>query len=133
VVNNGRYFATRLFLVLLVIETTDIIFAVDSIPAALAISTDSFIIYSANVFAILGLRALYFALAGCMQIFKYLQNGLSIVLCFVGVKMILTDIHKISLSVSLGFIAMVLSVSVILSFIANKNRHNYKSGDAHEK
>ncbi|MEI8217963.1 MAG: TerC family protein [Elusimicrobiota bacterium] len=125
VTNGGKYFATPLFLVLLVIETTDIIFAVDSIPAALAISTDSFIIYSANVFAILGLRALYFAVAGCMGMFKYLQHGLAIVLSFVGVKMLLTDIYKISISVSLGFIACVIGVSIILSFIHNKKEAHY--------
>ncbi|MBU0952021.1 MAG: TerC family protein [Elusimicrobia bacterium] len=127
--SNGKCLVTPLFLVLLVIETTDIIFAVDSIPAALAISTDSFIIYSANVFAILGLRALYFALAGCMQMFKYLQYGLSLVLSFVGVKMILADVYKISITASLGFIAVVLSISVILSFIGNKKTGQGKTGN----
>ncbi len=118
---DGKHFATSLFLVLLVVETTDIVFAVDSIPAALAISLDSFIIYSANVFAILGLRALYFALAGCMQLFKYLQYGLSLVLTFVGVKMLLTDFYKIGIGVSLGFIAVVLTISILASlFIRSK-------------
>ena len=121
--HEGRYIVTPLFLVLLVIETTDIIFAVDSIPAALAISTDSFIIYSANVFAILGLRALYFALAGSMQMFKYLQHGLSLVLAFVGVKMILADVYKISITVSLGVITLVLAVSIVLSLAKNKARN----------
>ena len=120
VLRNNRHFATPLLLVLLVIETTDIVFALDSIPAALAISSDSFIIYSANVFAILGLRALYFALAGCMHMFKYLQYGLSLVLSFVGIKMLITDFYKIPISISLGFVAVVLGISIALSFVPGK-------------
>src|SRR3989339_239718 len=114
---DGRIFATPLFLVLIVIETTDVIFAVDSIPAALAISTDSFVIYSANVFAILGLRALYFALAGAMETFHYLNYGLSVVLTFVGVKMLLADFYHISTIRSLGIITLVLAVSIVLSLL----------------
>jgi len=114
---DGRFFATPLFLVLIVIETTDVIFAVDSIPAALAISTDSFVIYSANVFAILGLRALYFALAGAMETFHYLNYGLSVVLTFVGVKMLLADFYHISTIRSLGIITLVLAVSIVLSLL----------------
>lgn len=112
---DGKRVATVLFLVLLVIETTDVVFALDSIPAALAISRDSFIIYSANVFAILGLRALYFALAGCMQMFKYLQYGLSVILTFVGAKMLIADLYHIPIGLSLGFIAFVLVVAVVVS------------------
>ena len=119
---NGKIFATPLFIVLLVIEMSDVIFAVDSIPAALAISFDSFIIYSANVFAILGLRALYFALAGCMQMFHYLNYGLSIVLVFIGVKMLLTDFYKIPIWVVLGIIMTILAVSIIISIIKPKNK-----------
>lgn len=119
---NGRYFATHLLLVLLVIETTDIVFALDSIPAALALSSDSFIIYSANVFAILGLRALYFALAACMNMFKYLQYGLSVVLSFVGAKMLLTDYYKIPISISLVLVVAVLGISIALSFVPGKNK-----------
>jgi tellurite resistance protein TerC len=114
---EAKYFATPLLLVLVVIETTDIVFAVDSIPAALAISLDSFIVYSSNVFAILGLRALYFALAGCMQMFKYLNYGLAIVLSFVGAKMLLTDFFPIPITVSLLIIAGILTVAVVASVV----------------
>ena len=99
---EGRYLATPLFIVLLVVETTDIVFAVDSIPAILAITLDSFIVYTSNVFAILGLRALYFALAGLMQLFHRLHYGLAAILVFVGIKMLLADIYKIPIGVALG-------------------------------
>jgi len=91
----GHYAATPLFIVLLVVETTDIIFAVDSIPAILGITMDPFIVYTSNVFAILGLRALYFALAGVMRLFHHLHYGLSAILVFVGAKMLLADIYKL--------------------------------------
>jgi tellurite resistance protein TerC len=113
----GRYFATPLFIVLLFVETTDIIFAVDSIPAVLAITFDPFIVYTSNVFAILGLRSLYFALAGMMQLFHYLHYGLSAVLVFVGVKMLLADVYKIPVAVALGVIATLLLISVIASIV----------------
>jgi len=113
----GRYFATPLFIVLLVVETTDIIFAVDSIPAVLAITFDPFIVYTSNVFAILGLRALYFALAGMMQLFCYLHYGLSAILVFVGAKMLLADTYKIPVVVALGVIAALLLASVITSLV----------------
>jgi tellurite resistance protein TerC len=112
---NGRSFATPLFIVLLVVETTDVIFAVDSIPAILAITVDPFIVYTSNVFAILGLRALYFALAGIMQLFHYLHYGLSAILVFVGAKMLLADIYKIPVGIALGAIAGILLLSVIAS------------------
>jgi tellurite resistance protein TerC len=117
-------YATPLFLVLLLIETTDLIFAVDSIPAILAITDDAFIVYTSNVFAILGLRSLYFALAGMEKYFGYLKYGLSIVLVFVGVKMCLTDIYKIPIEISLAFIIMTLSVAVLTSMVltAKKNQ-----------
>ncbi len=114
---DGRMLATPLFVVLLVVETTDLIFAVDSIPAILAITNDSFIVYTSNVFAILGLRALYFALAGVMKLFHYLHYGLSVVLTFVGVKMMLADVYQIPIVVSLGFIASVLTVSIVVSML----------------
>ncbi|MEW6686569.1 MAG: TerC family protein [Candidatus Edwardsbacteria bacterium] len=114
---HQHYFATPLFIVLLVVETTDIIFAMDSIPAILAITTDPFIVYTSNVFAILGLRALYFALAGFMQLFHYLHYGLALILVFVGVKMLLADIYKIPIGVALGVIVIVLFISVITSII----------------
>ncbi|MCS6816300.1 MAG: TerC family protein [Blastocatellia bacterium] len=110
-----RTFATPLFVVLIVVETTDLVFAVDSIPAILAITHDPFIVYTSNVFAILGLRALYFALAGLMRIFHYLHYGLSIILVFVGVKMLISDLYKIPIGIALGVVATVLTVSVLLS------------------
>jgi tellurite resistance protein TerC len=117
---NGRYFATPLLIVLLVVETTDIIFAVDSIPAILAVTTDPFIVYSSNVFAILGLRALYFALSGIMQLFHYLHYGLSAILVFVGVKMILSEIIEIPVLLALGVIAGILAVSAVASILHPK-------------
>jgi tellurite resistance protein TerC len=114
---SGRLFATPLFIVVLVVETTDVIFAVDSIPAILAITLDPFIVYTSNVFAIMGLRALYFALAGIMQLFHYLPYGLSFILVFVGIKMLLVDIYKIPIGMALGTVAGVLVVSVIASLV----------------
>ena len=108
---EGRTWATPLFLVLLLIESTDLIFAVDSIPAILAISDDAFIVYTSNVFAILGLRSLYFALAGIEKYFKYLKYGVSAILVFVGVKMSIVDFYKIPVQVSLIFILMALVLS----------------------
>jgi tellurite resistance protein TerC len=104
-------------MVLLVIETTDLIFAVDSIPAILAISRDPFIVYTSNVFAILGLRSLYFALAGIMQMFHFIHYGLSAILVFVGSKMLLSDIYKIPIAISLGLIAAIIAVSIIASIL----------------
>jgi len=113
---NGQRFATPLFLVLILIETTDLIFAVDSIPAILAITQDQFIVYTSNVFAILGLRSLYFALAGIVHRFWLLTYGLAIVLLFVGTKMLLIDVYKIPIAWSLIFIAITITASVVLSF-----------------
>lgn len=117
----GRYFATPLFIVLIVVETTDVIFAVDSIPAILAITLDPFIVYTSNVFAILGLRALYFALAGVMGLFHHLHYGLSAILVFVGIKMLLADLYKIPVGIALSVVAGILLFSVIFS-IFNKKR-----------
>ncbi len=113
----GRFMATPLLVVLVVVETTDLVFAVDSIPAILAITLDPFIVYSSNVFAILGLRALYFALAGVMRLFHYLHYGLSVILVFVGVKMLVSDVVKVPVVLSLGVVAAVLTVSVVLSLL----------------
>jgi len=113
---NGQTRATLLLLVLIVIETTDVIFAVDSIPAIFAVTQDSFIVYTSNIFAILGLRALYFMLAGVMQMFVYLKFGLSLVLCFVGAKMLLSDIYKIPIGASLAVIGTVLLLSIVASW-----------------
>jgi tellurite resistance protein TerC len=112
---NGKRFATPLFLVLILIETTDLIFAVDSIPAILAITQDQFIVYTSNVFAILGLRSLYFALAGVVHRFWLLSYGLAVVLIFVGIKMLLIDIYKIPIELSLIFIAFIITGSIFLS------------------
>lgn len=112
---NGSTWATPLFLVVILIETTDLIFAVDSIPAILAISDDSFIVYTSNVFAILGLRSLYFALAGIERYFKYLKYGLSAILVFVGVKMCITDLFKIPTEVSIIVIGFTLLISMASS------------------
>jgi tellurite resistance protein TerC len=112
-----RYAATPLFLVLLVVETTDVIFAVDSIPAILAITVDPFIVYTSNVFAILGLRALYFALAGVIRRSHYLHYGLAAILVFVGVKMLLTDIYKFPIAVALGVVAGILLIAFVASMV----------------
>jgi tellurite resistance protein TerC len=114
---EGRRLTTPLFVVLLVVETTDVIFAVDSIPAVLAVTLDPFIVYTSNVFAILGLRSLYFALAGMMALFHYLHYGLSAILVFVGAKMLFADFYKIPVSIALGVVAGFLAVSVIASIL----------------
>ena len=117
---RGRYIATPMIIVLIVIETTDIVFALDSIPAIMAITRDPFIIYSANAFAILGLRALYFALSGVMRLFHYLHYGLSFILVYIGVKMLLEDLVQIPTLVTLGVIVTTLTVSVIFSILYPK-------------
>ena len=113
----GKLVVTPLFVVLMVIETTDVVFAVDSIPAVLAISLDPFIVYTSNVFAILGLRALYFALAGVMEMFHYLHYGLSLILVFVGGKMMLADFYKLHPALALGVIALILTASILASLL----------------
>ncbi len=119
-IKEGKRYATPLFVVLLLVETTDLIFAVDSIPAIFAITSDPFIVFTSNAFAILGLRSLYFALAGVIYKFYYLKAGLSVILVFVGIKMMLIDIYKIPIGVSLGFVALVIVISVIASIRKNK-------------
>lgn len=114
---DGRRWATPMLITLLFVELTDLIFAVDSIPAILAITRDAFIVYTSNVFAILGLRSLYFALAGVMRLFRYLHYGLATILVFVGLKMTLVDIYKIPVAVSLGTVAAILVASVLLSLM----------------
>ncbi len=118
---NNRLVATPLFLVLLVVESTDLIFAVDSIPAILAISKDTFIVYTSNIFAILGLRSLYFAVSGIMGLFRFLKVGLAIVLSFVGFKMLASFFHiEIPIILSLGIIISILLVSIMASVIIKK-------------
>lgn len=115
---EGRRLATPLLVVLLVVSVMDVVFAVDSVPAVFAISLDPFIVFSSNVFAVLGLRALYFALAGLMRLFHYLHYGLALILVFVGVKMLLTFFEiEISVVAALGVLALILAGSVIASMI----------------
>lgn len=122
VMQEGKRFATPLFLVLVLIETTDLIFATDSIPAILAITQDPFIVYTSNVFAILGLRALYFALAGMMDRFRYLSTGLALILMFVGLKMLLIDIYKLPIQIALLVIVVILILSITVSLMSGKKQ-----------
>ncbi|MEX2600187.1 MAG: TerC family protein [Balneolaceae bacterium] len=117
---RGRRVATPMFVVLIVIETTDVVFALDSIPAIMAITRDPFIIYSANAFAILGLRALYFALSGVMRLFHYLHYGLAFILVYVGVKMILEPFFEIDTMISLFVILGTITISTLLSIFFPK-------------
>lgn len=114
---NGQLFATPLFVVLLLIESTDILFALDSIPAILGITTDPFIAYSSNIFAVLGLRSLYFVLAHLLNLFSYLHYGLAAILIFIGLKMILADVIDISVFTSLIVVIAILIFFIILSMI----------------
>jgi tellurite resistance protein TerC len=117
VMQNGVRLATPMLAVLLALETTDILFAIDSIPAVLAISQDPFIVYTSNVFAILGLRSLFFAISGLMKLFHLLHYGLAAILSFVGVKMIIEDFFHIPVTASLIVIASILVVSIVTSII----------------
>jgi TerC family integral membrane protein len=118
--NAGKLLFTPLFVVLLVVESTDILFAMDSIPAILAITRDSFIVYTSNVFAILGLRSLYFALAGMMKLFHYLNYGLAVVLIFIGIKMLLPEHYHVPTWAALATITVVLAASVLASAVFPK-------------
>ncbi len=124
---GGKFFvrsdglsATPLLIVLLVVESTDLLFAVDSIPAILAITLNAFIVYTSNVFAILGLRSMYFALAGMMEFFHYLHYGLSVVLIFVGAKMLVSHYYEIPTVVALAVVVLVLGISVLASLLFPK-------------
>jgi tellurite resistance protein TerC len=119
-VRDAGLYATPLFLVLVVIETTDVIFAVDSIPAVLAITRDAFIVFTSNVFAILGLRSLYFALAGMLELFHYLHYGLAGILSFIGIKMLISHYYTIPTPIALGVVGVVLATSVGASMIFPK-------------
>ena len=120
VVRNGMRYATPLAIVLVVIETTDLLFATDSIPAVLAVTREPFIVFTSNVFAILGLRSLYFALAGMIEVFHLLHYGLSVILIFIGVKMLASRFVHIPIGVALGVVAGVLLVSIVLSLLFPK-------------
>ncbi|MSO18429.1 MAG: hypothetical protein CK520_01435 [Actinobacteria bacterium] len=116
----GKWIATPLLAVLIVIETTDVVFAIDSIPAIFAVTQDTFIVFTSNAFAILGLRALYFVFAGAMGRFVYLKIGLAVILVFVGIKMLISDLYHIPIGLSLGFIATALTVSIVASLRATR-------------
>jgi tellurite resistance protein TerC len=128
---DGRWVATPLLAVLVAVEATDLVFAVDSIPAIFAVTSDPFIVYTSNIFAILGLRAMFFLLAGVMDKFEYLKVGLALVLGFVGTKMLLTDIFKIPIEASLGAVAALIAGSVVLSILRpSRNARSSRAGDA---
>ena len=114
---SGKFFMTPLFIVLTILESTDIVFALDSIPAVLSITQDPFIVFTSNAFAILGLRSLYFAIAGFMDKFRFLKVGLSIILVYIGIKMCISDIVHISTEITLLILFVILSLSVLLSII----------------
>ncbi len=118
----GQVMVTPLLLVLLVIDTTDLIFAVDSIPAVFAVTRDPFLVYTSNIFAILGLRSLYFVLAGIMEKFYYLKLGLSVILTFVGVKMVLADVFSLPTALSLVVIAVVLTIAIVASIVRTRHQ-----------
>ena len=118
----GMVAATPLFLTLLVVESSDVIFAVDSIPAVLAVTRDPFIVYTSNVFAIMGLRSLYYLLANVMEMFVYLKLGVSFILIYVGGKMVLSDIYPLPAYFSLGVIIGVLAISIVMSITIGKKK-----------
>ena len=125
---HGRILASPLFVVALILESTDLVFAVDSVPAVLAITPDPFIVFTSNVFAILGIRSMFFALEGVMKQFHYLHYGLSAVLVFVGTKMLLAGFYKIPTSVSLLLILSILFVSVITSLLSKQETDGLNAG-----
>lgn len=114
---SGRWYATPLFVVLVSVEVTDLVFAIDSIPAIFAVTSDPFIVYTSNIFAILGLRSLYFLLAGIIHQFHYLKTGLAFVLAFVGVKMMIVDIYKVPIGLSLSVIALLIGGAILASLL----------------
>jgi tellurite resistance protein TerC len=121
---------TTLFLALVAVEFTDLIFAVDSIPAVLAVSQDPFIVFTSNIFAILGLRSLYFVLAGVVHKFRYLKLGLALVLVFVGVKMTIVDLFKIPVGVSLAVVGLLITGSILSSLVADGRRRTLEERTA---
>jgi uncharacterized protein (TIGR00645 family) len=131
VVRNGARWFTPLFLVLMLIETSDVIFAVDSIPAIFAVTTDPFIVFTSNIFAIMGLRSLYFLLADMNGRFHLLKYGLAMVLVFVGAKMLVVDFYKVPIGLALGVVALILSSSVAASLFATRKRRKESSAMKH--
>jgi tellurite resistance protein TerC len=126
---NAKLLATPLFAVLVLIETTDVVFAVDSVPAVLAVSREQYIVFASNAFAILGLRALYFLLADWHNRFEYLQQGLAVILVYVGIKMIVSHWYHINTVVSLTFIGLILLTSILLSL--RKSRRDDEAAPVH--
>lgn len=127
VLKEGARYATPMFLVLVLVEVTDLIFAVDSIPAIFAVTSDPFIVFTSNIFAILGLRAMFFLLADMAERFHLLKYGLAVILMFIGVKMLLLDVYKIPVAIVLGIVGLILLVSVAASLVASR-----RSGPAAE-
>ena len=117
---NGKFFVTQLFIALLLVESADVVFNIDSIPAVIAITKDPFIVITSNIFAILGLRALYFALAALVDLFIYLKYGVAVILAYVGVKMLIADIYSIPTAISLGVIILCLILSIVISLMKKK-------------
>lgn len=124
---NGVLFATPLLLVLILVELSDVIFAVDSIPAIFAVTTDPFIVLTSNLFAILGLRAMYFLLAGVAERFSMLKYGLSVILVFIGVKMLIVDFYHIPVAISLGVVGGILTVTLLINAWVNKQHDKHQA------
>jgi tellurite resistance protein TerC len=129
-IKDGVRYATPLMLILIVIEFTDLVFAVDSVPAVLAVSDDVYVVYTSNIFAILGLRSLYFMLSGMMSRFHYLDLGLAVILVFIGMKMLISKFVKIPNLASLGVIATVLTLSIVISLLKKKDPDTPAENDA---
>ena len=123
---NGLLFATPLLLVLILVELSDVIFAVDSIPAIFAVTTDPFIVLTSNLFAILGLRAMYFLLAGVAERFSMLKYGLSVILVFIGIKMLIVDFFHIPIAISLGVVGGILVVTLLINTWVNHRNDKHK-------
>lgn len=127
--DGAKLLVTPLFIVLLVVETSDLIFALDSVPAVLGVTLNPFVAYTSNIFAILGLRALFFALAGCMLMFRYLSGGITVILVFVGVKMLVSGFYEVPVGIALGIIVLVLAAAIILSILLPAEKgHEAHSG-----
>lgn len=126
-IKNGVRVATPLLICIIVIELSDIMFAFDSIPACLSISTDMFVVYTSNIFAVMGLRSLYFALRGTVESLRYMKYGLGAILIFVGIKMLIVDVYEVSVVSSLVFILSVFILTVFLSFYRDKRERSHIS------
>lgn len=128
---GGKVAVTPLFVVLVMIETTDLMFALDSIPAVLAVTRDPFLVYTSNVFAILGLRALFFAVAGALELFRHLHYGLSVILSFIGVKLLVSGFYEMPITVALGVVVGVLLISIFASVLDRRPRERKRTPGEH--